>query len=58
MIKSGPEGKIEQLIRAKAFLKGSVKDYSAGRNDVLDYLVAMLDEAKEKSHIVWSLQVV
>jgi len=31
------EGKLEQLIKEKrAFLKASVKDYSAGGNDMLD----------------------
>ncbi len=41
------EGKIEQLIKQKrAFLKASVKDYSAGGNDMLDDVAAVLDEAK------------
>ncbi len=41
------EGKIEQLIKQKrAFLKASVKDYSAGGNDMLDDVEALLDEAK------------
>jgi hypothetical protein len=41
------EGKIEQLIKQKrAFLKASVKDYSAGGNDMLDDVEAILDEAK------------
>ena len=41
------EGKIEQLIKQKrAFLKASVKDYSAGGNDMLDDVEALLEEAK------------
>ncbi len=41
------EGKIEQLIKQKrAFLKSSVKDYSAGGNDMLDDVEALLQEAK------------
>jgi hypothetical protein len=41
------EGKIEQLIRKKrAFLKSSVKDYSAGGNDMLDDVEALFQEAK------------
>ena len=43
------EGKLEQLIKQKrAFLKASVKDYSAGGNDMLDDIEALLDEAKEE----------
>jgi hypothetical protein len=43
------EGKIEQLIMQKrAFLKASVKDYSAGGNDMLDDIEALLQEAKEE----------
>ncbi len=41
------EGKIEQLIKQKrAFLKSSVKDYSAGGNDMLDDVGALIEEAK------------
>ncbi len=41
------EGKFNQLIKQKrAFLKASVKDYSAGGNDMLDDLEALLEEAK------------
>ena len=41
------EGKLEQLIKQKrAFLKASVKDYSAGGNDMLDDVDALLQEAK------------
>lgn len=41
------EGKIEQLIKKKrAFLKASVKDYSAGGNDMLDDVEVLLEEAK------------
>ena len=41
------EGKIEQLIRQKrAFLKASVKDYSAGGNDMLDDVEDLFEEAK------------
>ena len=41
------EGKIEQLIKEKrSFLKSSVKDYSAGGNDMLDDVEALLEEAK------------
>jgi hypothetical protein len=41
------EGKLGELIKQKrAFLKASVKDYSAGGNDMLDDVEAMLDEAK------------
>ena len=41
------EGKLEQLIKQKrAFLKASVKDYSAGGNDMLDDVEALLEEAK------------
>ena len=41
------EGKIEQLIKQKrAFLKSSVKDYSAGGNDMLDDVEAVFQEAK------------
>jgi hypothetical protein len=41
------EGKIEQLIKQKrAFLKASVKDYSAGGNDMLDDIEALFLEAK------------
>ena len=40
-------GKIEQLIKQKrVFLKSSVKDYSAGGNDMLDDVEAALQEAK------------
>ena len=41
------EGKLEQLIKQKrAFLKVAVKDYSAGGNDMLDDVDALLEEAK------------
>jgi hypothetical protein len=41
------EGKLEQLIKQKrAFLNASVKDYSAGGNDMLDDVDALLEEAK------------
>ena len=41
------EGKLEELIKRKrVFLKASVKDYSAGGNDMLDDLEAALEEAK------------
>jgi hypothetical protein len=41
------EGKLEQLIKQKrVFLKASVKDYSAGGNDMLDDVDALLEEAK------------
>ena len=41
------EGKIDQLIKQKrAFLKSSVKDYSAGGNDMLDDVETLLQEAK------------
>ena len=40
-------GKIGQLIKQKrTFLKSSVKDYSAGGNDMLDDVEASLEEAK------------
>jgi hypothetical protein len=41
------EGKIEQLIKQKrTFLRHALKDYSAGGNDMLDDLEALLQEAK------------
>jgi hypothetical protein len=41
------EGKLEELIQAKrVFLQASVKDYAAGGNDMLDDVVACLDDAK------------
>jgi hypothetical protein len=41
------EGKLGELIKQKrAFLKASVKDYSAGGNDMLDDVEALLEEAK------------
>ena len=41
------EGKLDQLIKQKrAFLEASVKDYSAGGNDMLDDVEALLEEAK------------
>ncbi len=41
------EGKLGELIRQKrTFLKASVKDYSAGGNDMLDDVEAMLEEVK------------
>ena len=49
------EGKIEQLIKQKrAFLKASVKDYSAGGNDMLDDIEALFLE--EKAEITNSLE--
>ena len=43
------EGKLEQLIKQKrAFLKASVKDYSAGGNDMLDDVEGLLEEAKDE----------
>jgi hypothetical protein len=43
------EGKLEQLIKQKrVFLQASVKDYSAGGNDMLDDVEALLQEAKEE----------
>jgi len=41
------EGKLEELIKEKrAFLRAAVKDYSAGGNDMLDDVDALLSEAK------------
>jgi len=41
------EGKIEHLIKQKRiFLRQALKDYSAGGNDMLDDVEAMLSEAK------------
>ncbi len=41
------EGKLEEVIKQKrAFLRASVKDYSAGGNDMLDDVEALLEEAK------------
>jgi hypothetical protein len=41
------DGKIGQLIKQKrAFLKSSVRDYSAGGNDMLDDVEASFEEAK------------
>jgi len=41
------EGKIDLLIKQKrVFLKAAVKDYSAGGNDMLDDIEALLEEAK------------
>lgn len=41
------EGKINQLIKQKrTFLRQALKDYSAGGNDMLDDLEALLNEAK------------
>jgi hypothetical protein len=41
------EGKIEQLIiQKRTFLRHALKDYSAGGNDMLDDLEALLQEAK------------
>ena len=41
------EGKLEQLIKQKrVFLRASVKDYSAGGNDMLDDVETQLEEAK------------
>ena len=53
------EGKLDQLIKQKrAFLEASVKDYSAGGNDMLDDVEALLEEAKAEITHRWSLQVV
>ena len=41
------EGKLKHLIKQKrAFLKASVKDYSAGGIDMLDDVETLLEEAK------------
>ena len=41
------EGKFEELIKHKrAFLRQTMKDYSAGGNDMLDDIDALLQEAK------------
>lgn len=41
------EGKLEELIKQKrAFLRGTLKDYSAGGNDMLDDVEGLLKEAK------------
>ncbi len=41
------EGKLGELIQQKrAFLNVAVKDYSAGGNDMLDDVEALLNEAK------------
>ena len=41
------EGKIEELIKQKrTFLRQTMKDYSAGGNDMLDDVEALLQEAK------------
>lgn len=41
------EGKIEALIKQKrGFLRQATKDYSAGGNDMLDDMDALLQEAK------------
>ena len=41
------EGKLEQLIKQKrVFLRQTMKDYSAGGNDMLDDVEALLEEAK------------
>ena len=41
------EGKINQLIKQKrVFLRQALKDYSAGGNDMLDDIDAILKEAK------------
>jgi hypothetical protein len=52
MVQSVSEGKIEQLIKEKrVFLRQATKDYSAGGNDMLDDVNAMLAEAKaEMAH--------
>ena len=40
-------GKLEELIKQKrAFLRQALKDYSAGGNDMLDDVEALLEEAK------------
>jgi hypothetical protein len=46
------EGKLGQLIKEKrTFLRHATKDYSAGGNDMLDDIDALLEEAKaELSH--------
>lgn len=41
------EGKLEQLIKQKrVFLRQTMKDYSAGGNDMLDDVESLLEEAK------------
>ena len=41
------EGKLDQLIKQKRiFLRQSLKDYSAGGNDMLDDVETLLTEAK------------
>ncbi len=41
------EGKIEELIKQKrTFLRQTMKDYSAGGNDMLDDVESLLQEAK------------
>jgi len=41
------EGKIEELIKQKrTFLRQTLKDYSAGGNDMLDDVETLLQEAK------------
>ena len=41
------DGKLEDLIKQKrAFLRGTLKDYSAGGNDMLDDVEGALEEAK------------
>ena len=43
------EGKIDQLIKQKrVFLRQALKDYSAGGNDMLDDVDALLQEAKSE----------
>jgi hypothetical protein len=43
------EGKFEKLIKQKRiFLRQSLKDYSAGGNDMLDDVEGLLKEAKEE----------
>jgi len=41
------DGKLEELVRQKrAFLRGTLKDYCAGGNDMLDDVERELQEAK------------
>jgi len=43
------EGKLYQLIKQKrVFLRDTLKDYSAGGNDMLDDVAGYLQEAKEE----------
>jgi hypothetical protein len=47
LVRDMSEGKINQLIKQKRiFLRQALKDYSAGGNDMLDDVEALLQEAK------------